>query len=116
MPRAPTDRALAWANWRRRLTGAHVPLNNDEPQCGLYKRKQFGRWVAVQIDLQQDTDPETGELIADERFAVFVNGEASKFDAGREWSFCADNPITEAEYERLIAAPVVRDLSKEVIV
>lgn len=116
-PRTPSDRAMLWGYWRERLAGAvrGVP---DDPQCGLWKAKCFGRWVGVQIDLVQDIDPDTGELVSDEKLVAFV-GPDSFYDrkyVDDIWLRCASHPVTADEFERLQRAPEVSDLSREVIV
>lgn len=116
--RAPTDRAKAWAPWRRMLAGERVRID-DAPLCGWYKAKRFGQWTAVQIDLVQDVDPETGELIGDERFVAFVGKTDVFYEADKIaeiWLRCAANPMSEAEAERLLRMPAVSDLSRQVIV
>lgn len=114
--RRPTDRALAWDHWRRRLNGERLEITS-QPQCGWYRAKRRGQWVAVQIDLQQEIDPETGDLITDERPIAFI-GDDVFYDAARVgeiWLHCAAHPITEAEAERLLRMPAVRDLSRQVV-
>ena len=111
--RQPSDRTAAWAQWRARLDGAVVQLGTA-PVCGLYKAKRFGRWVAVQIDLAQEIDPDTGELLADEELSAWRNGEP--VDPCDVWTYCAANPIGADEFQRLQRAPVVVDLSKEFVI
>lgn len=116
--RRPTERAAAWANWQARIDGARVghAITNDV-QCGWYRAKRDGQYVAVQIDLISETDDD-GFLLAEERFVAFVGRdhfyELAKIEA--IWLRCCGNPITEAEAERLLNAPRVRDLSREVII
>lgn len=116
--RRPTDRALAWQPWRDMLDGKPVAITPDQPQCGWYRAKRRGQWVAVQIDLIAETDPETGELVSEESFVAFVGAdtffERSKVD--EIWLRCAGNPITEAEAERLLKMPEVADLTRQVVV
>lgn len=116
--RAPSDRAEAWELWRRMLEGERVELA-DTPHCGWFKAKRRGQWTAVQIDLVQDLDSETGELLGDERFVTFVGTNDVFYEADKVaeiWLRCAGNPIGEAEAERLLRMPAVSDLSREVIV
>lgn len=110
--RTPSDRGASWDHWRRRLAGEDLPITT-EPQPGLYKCKLRGHWVAVQIDLKQPTD-ENGELTGDEAFVAFVNGEPD--DADCIWSWCADHPISQAEFDRIERMPAVTDLSRQVVV
>lgn len=116
--RRPTDRAAAWANWRARSEGRALPVG-AAPECGFYKARRGGRFICVQIDLIAETDPDTGELLSDERYVAFLGADATIYDAAmidEIWLRCAANPITEAEAERLLRAPAVSDLSREVIV
>lgn len=115
--RAPTDRTAAWEPWRRMLAGERVAIT-DTPCCGWYRAKRRGQWCAVQIDLVQDIDPETGELLGDERFVAFLGANDVFYEAEKVadvWLRCAANPIGEAEAERLLRMPPVSDLSREVI-
>jgi len=112
MARAPTDRATAWAWW---TAASHLgeETRHSEPQCGLYRTKVRGQWRAAWIDLEQEIDPDTGELVGDERLRCVVDGVDR--DAGDVWMWL--DPITEAEFQRLQAAPraPAGDLSKDVI-
>lgn len=112
MRRQPSDRVAAWAFWRGVLAGeiTSVPM---EPQCGFYRMKVNGRSVPVSIDLEQQTD-DAGDLIADEAMVCLVNGRPWRADD--VWDRCAGNPITEEEFDRLRRAPVVTDLTRQVVV
>jgi hypothetical protein len=113
--RTPTDRVAAWDWWRQRIAGVpDLDALVDEPRCGLFEGKSAGRRVPVSIDLAQEIDPETGELIADERFVAVFDGLAR--DAYELWAYICETPISEAEHARLTRMPKVRDLSREVIV
>lgn len=113
--RRPTDRAAAWDEWRRRVNGERI-AGDDTPKCGLYRAKRFGRYVGVQIDLLQETDPATGELVAEERMAAFIGADIF-FDHHLDdiWLRCCGAPISEAEFERLSNMPRVTDLSREFV-
>ena len=112
MIRVPSDRRALWAAWEDRLAGRRVELT-AAPQCGLYKARRDGRWVGVQIDIESDTDPETGELVGDERFVAWIQHE--RFDAEDVWPYAAKNPVTREEFKRLLTQPIVNDLSREVV-
>lgn len=114
--RRPSDRAQMWDEWRRRIAGERIAVD-DTPRCGFYEAKRFGRRVGVQIDLLQDIDPATGELVAPERIAAFIGADIF-FDQHLDeiWLRCCGSPISEAEFERLSAMPRVDDLSREAIV
>jgi hypothetical protein len=115
--RKPTDRIVAWAHWRDRIAGIPCAITPDDPKPGFYRAKRRGRHVGVQIDLVAETDPDTGELIAEERIAAFIEDDIffgeHVFDV---WLRCGGQPITEAEFERLQRMPEVSDLTRGVIV
>jgi len=113
--RQPTDRSDAWSWWREHA-GSTPPEVPPEPQPGLYKlrRARTGQWVAASIDWEQPTNPETGELIGDERLVCLVDGWER--DPDEVWTMLAGRPVTEAEFNRLANAPRVSDLSREVVV
>lgn len=104
MIRQPTDLHRAFAWWRAALAGDVGPIHEGAPQPGFYRRRlvRGGPWVGVAIWLAQEIDPETGELVADERLVATVDGAPA--DPIAVWTYCAKNPIPEAEYRFLIAA------------
>jgi hypothetical protein len=75
-----------------------------EPVPGFYQRRmvKHGPMVPVAIWIDQDIDPETGELMADEVMRCLVNGKDA--DAQAQWSDVAGHPITEREYRFLTAS------------
>lgn len=93
------DEQLAWH--RATLAGERPPRIEDVPECGWYKRRYVkgGPFVPVLIYLEQEVDPETGELVDDETFRANCNGEA--VDPAKVWNYC--KPISEEEYEALVA-------------
>lgn len=74
----------------------------EDPQCGWFKRKlvKNGPWVPAKIWLYQKI--EDGCLVGDSQFQCEVGGKYA--DAEREWSWLNGNPITEAEYNYLVAS------------
>lgn len=102
MIRQPTPRADQYAWWQRTVSGERVPRIEDEPQCGFYKRRMVrgGPFVPVEIWLEQQIDPETGELVADERLRALVNGENR--DPVNVWPYC--RAISVEEYDGLTGA------------
>lgn len=102
--RSPTPLAdqLAWhtnaVSGFRKIVAAAL-----DPQVGWYKRRLVhgGPFVPARIWLEQDIDPETGELAADERLRCEVNGEGR--DPVEEWPRLWNNAITEAEHDYMIA-------------
>lgn len=87
--------------WRERVAGPgpyKIPLINEFPQAGFFRTRMVkgGPLVPCRIWLIETFDPETGDLMADTECKAEVNGKEE--DAYRIWSYCADKPITEAEY------------------
>ncbi len=111
--RKPSDRTALWANYRRRLVGAGRAITTT-PEPGFYKVFRGGRWLGVQIDLVQDIDEDTSELFAEEKLVAWIDGRPA--DPDDVWTYCASNPITPDEFERLKGRPAVRDLSRSVVV
>jgi hypothetical protein len=58
--------------------------------------------VPARIWLEQDVDPETGELAGDEVFRCEVDGE--RRSATGQWTWLASNPISRDAYEALLRA------------
>lgn len=100
--RKPTTRDEAYSWWRAALRGKAL-IVSDDPQCGFFKRRlvKDGPFVPARIWLDQDVDPETGELCDDERLQCEVNGSyADPLDA---WQWLCANPITEQEFKYMEA-------------
>jgi len=117
--RRPSDRAALWRRYRARIGGARLSWSPEEIECGRYKAKRRGQFVAVQIDIEGEVDDD-GELISDERFVAFiytahttnkVEGE-KVFDV---WSRCGGRPITDEEFRTLAGLPSGIDLRRDVI-
>ena len=79
------------------------PEITTEPKCGWYRRRlvRGGAWVPCRIWLDQPTDPETGELMGDERLRCEVAGKER--DPEEEWLRLADHPIPKAEFDYMVA-------------
>jgi hypothetical protein len=101
--RLPTPPHVALAWWAAALTGKALPLIEGEPQCGFYRRRlvKGGPWVAARIWLEQETDPDTGELLSQEVIRCEVDGQTA--DPLDQWAWLCANPIPEAEYQHLRA-------------
>ena len=99
MIRQPTDLDKAYSWWRRSVAGERVPRCEDEPMCGYFKRRMVrdGPFVPVAIWLEQDLDPDTGELTAPEELRAIVNGVPA--DPVRAWIYA--RPISLGEYDAL---------------
>ena len=106
--RRPTSEADALLWWRRSVSGERVARIEDEPQCGFFKARMVrgGPFVGVAIWLEQDIDPETGELTAPEEMRAMMNGRMT--DPIRAWNFA--RPISREEYDALTG---IRDRVEE---
>lgn len=102
MIRQPTSREAQYRWWKRTVAGERVPRIEDDPQPGFYKRRTVrdGPFVPVEIWLEQDVDPETGELLAPEQLRALVNGEHR--DPVSVWTYC--RAISAEEYDGLTGA------------
>lgn len=101
--RQPTTEAQAYRWWRDALAGLRPARHEDDPQCGFYKTRvvRGGPLVGVAIWLEQDIDPETGELTAPETLAAICNGVTRRPDwIRRNWTYF--RPISDADYDALI--------------
>ena len=99
MIRQPSDLDAAYRWWRRSVSGERVPRIEDEPMPGYFKRRMVrgGPFVPVAIWLEQEIDPDTGELTAPEELRAIVNGRPA--DPMHVWAYA--RPISLAEYEAL---------------
>lgn len=99
MIRQPSDLNDAYSWWRRSVSGERVPRIEDEPMPGYYKRRMVrgGPWVPVAIWLEQEIDPDTGELAAPEELRAIANGQPA--DPVRVWLYA--RPISIAEYDAM---------------
>lgn len=102
MIRQPTDRSTQYDFWRRTVAGERVERFEDEPQPGFYKRRMVrgGPFIPVEIWLEQEIDPETGELTAPEVMRAICNGEIR--DPLSLWTYC--RAISAEEYDALTGA------------
>ncbi|OJH45162.1 hypothetical protein [Paracoccus sp. SM22M-07] len=99
MIRQPTPEAVALDFWRRTVAGERVARFEDEPQPGFYKRRMVrgGPFVPVEIWIEQDIDPETGELTAPEELRAICN--AQPCNPVTVWPYC--RAISAADYDAL---------------
>ena len=99
MIRQPSDPDALYSWWRRTVSGERVPRIEDEPQCGFFKRRfvRNGPFVPVAIWMDQEIDPETGELTAPEELRAIENGRPC--DPARAWIYA--RAISEQEYDAL---------------
>ena len=76
----------------------------NDPLDGFYRTKlvKGGPWVPVRIWTEDgDRCEETGELLSDQIIRCRVGGQDS--DPFAVWTYCAGSPITEAEYDFMLA-------------
>lgn len=89
---------------RSRSLQPRPPLSLNDPEAGFYKTclVRGGPFVPVLIYRPAAEDEETGETT--NRFGIMVaviDGESRDvFDA---WPYCARNPITGLQYQRMLA-------------
>jgi len=103
MMREPTSRAAAYVWHSRAMAGLEPPVVNEVPECGWFKRRlvKQGPFVPARIWLDSEIDPETGELMGDERLYAEVNGQWA--DPVEAWGWLCGNPISEAEFNYMTA-------------
>lgn len=105
----PDDKLYAWhtqmlAHMATAGTNRGGPrITESEPQCGWYMRRLIkdGPYHPARIFVERDTDPETGDLISDEKIRCEVDGQ--RRDPFREWTWLASRPITEDQYMDMLA-------------
>lgn len=100
MIRQPSTYQRLYAWHTAYMAGNNPPRHEDDPQCGWFKMRRVkgGPWVPVQILVDRDIDHATGELLADERLRIEVEG-IDKGDPLRLWTYLT--PISNAEFEHL---------------
>jgi hypothetical protein len=107
--REPTSPAAKWAWWEAAVDGDAPPVTEDDPQPGFYAVRKFpyGQWprgplVPARIWIEPgEIDPETGELLSDERLCAEVDGKPA--DPWRTWTWVAKRPVSLSEWEWLRA-------------
>ena len=85
--------------------GLHLsPEVTDEVQCGWFKRRlvKGGIFIPARISMHQPIDQETGDLVGDEVFQCELAGHYA--DAETQWHWLCQTPITEAEYNYMVAS------------
>jgi hypothetical protein len=102
MGRGPTLPSIAY-RWHRAAMAGKTPAITHEPECGWFRRKlvKGGPYVPVRIFLEQETDPETGELLGDEIMRCEVAGKRRPPE--EEWTWVADKPISREEYLEMVS-------------
>lgn len=107
--RQPTSPEAKWAWHEAACDGLAPPTYDDTPQVGFYavRRFRYGEWargpfVPARIWIEPgEIDPETGELLSDERLCAEIDGKPA--DPWRTWTWLARRPIPLSEFEWLKA-------------
>lgn len=102
--REPSSPESKWAWWESAVAGRSPPIVEEEPHPGFYKLRRWPRlpyWLPVYVWIESPIDPETGELVDDERIRCEVDGKAA--NAKTRWTWFAHHPITEEEFQWLTA-------------
>ena len=107
--RQPTTPEQRWAWWEAAVAGHEPPVIENEPHVGFYAVRKFpyGQWargpfVPARIWIEPgEIDPETGELLSDERFRAEVDGKPA--NPWRIWTWLAKRPVTQREWTWLRA-------------
>lgn len=102
--RQPQSPAQRWAWHEAALDGRSPPIHEDEPHAGFFAVRKFryGEWpqspfVPARIWWEPgEIDPETGELLTDERLCAEVDGHP--IDPWSKWTWLARRPISESEW------------------
>ena len=99
--RRPTPEHVALAWWRAAVGGDPVPYHLNDIEAGWFKTRLAyrGVWWPARIWIVAPTDPETGELVAEERFACEVAGDPA--DAHEQWPYLSKRPVSLIEYQQL---------------
>ena len=92
-------------HWHRNAMLGHFAEDTpveDGPQCGWFKRRlvRHGPFVPCKIWIFSPTD-ENGDLVGDEVLQAECNGRRA--DPEAQWEWLRQNPITEAEFNYLVA-------------
>lgn len=107
--RQPSTPDQRWAWWEDAVDGRRPPTFDSEPQAGFFavRRFRYGEWtkgpfVPARIWWEDgEIDPETGELLSDERLRAEIDGKPA--DPWRSWTWLARRPIPLSEWEWLKA-------------
>lgn len=107
--REPSTPAERWKWWEDTLSGEEQPVYEMEPQAGFFAVRKFkytawrlGPFVPARVWWEPgELDPETGELLSDERCRAEVDGV--EIDPWRTWTWIARRPISEGEWKWLRA-------------
>jgi hypothetical protein len=103
--REPSSLASKWSWWERAIATGDAPIHERDPQVGYYRVRRWPRkpyWLAARVWIEPgEVDPETGELLSDERFCCEIDGERK--NPIEKWTWLAGHPITLEEFQWLTA-------------
>lgn len=107
--RQPSTPEQRWSWWEAAVDGQNPPVSEDEPQAGFYAVRKFryGEWVKGPFVPARvwwepgEIDPETGELLSDERCCAEVDGKP--VNPWRSWTWIARRPVSLSEWKWLVA-------------
>lgn len=107
--RQPSTPAQRWAWWEAAISGDPPPIYDGEPQAGFFAIRKFsyGKWakgpfVPARVWWEPgEIDPETGELLSDEKCRAEVDGKP--VNPWSSWPWLARRPIPLDEWEFLRA-------------
>lgn len=99
MMREPTPQAEIYLWHWKAVKGLEPEIHEVEPEAGWFKMRltRGGPFVPVEIWVDQEIDPETGELTSDELLCCTVNGFAK--DPAKIWTHC--RPISRDEFDAM---------------
>lgn len=99
MIRRPTPISRLYAWHAEALRNADLPRHPDLAECGWFKRRMIkgGPWVPVQIVVEREIDPATGDLTGPETLVALIEGRRE--DPLRHWTHLT--PISKAEFQSL---------------
>lgn len=94
---SPASRLYAWH--RSAVAGERPPTHDGLPECGWFKTKlvRGGPYVPVEIRVEREIDPDTGDLTAPERLICICDGR--RRNPAALWTFLT--PISRDEHRAL---------------
>lgn len=107
--RQPSSPEAKWAWWEASVDGLAPETHESDPQAGFFAVRKFryGEWVRGPMVPARiwwepgEIDPETGELVSDERLRGEVDGKP--VNPWRSWTWIARRPISLEEWQWLRA-------------
>ncbi len=101
--RKPTPTADLYAWHRAALAGDEPEIHPGDPQCGWFELRlvRGGPLVGCRIFVEREIDPDTGELLCDERLVCEVGTRriTDFIDIDDQFSWLSRHPISEELYD-----------------